>query len=334
MIVIIIQIATGLFLRFFYVNDIEKSFLSVIILILNTNYGWIIHLLHANFVSVFFVFIYLHIIRNIINISIKYQKVWISGYLIYLLLIAIAFFGYVLVWGQISLWGATVITNLLSVFPIGDKIVLWLWGRFSVRNPLLKFLYSLHFLLPFVLILFVFGHIYCLHFKGSSDFISNSHLLKVKFDSLFLIKDIISIWIILLVFLFLIKNPMTFLDRENFLKANFLLSPLHIKPEWYFLYVYAILRRIPRKVGGVVISILILLLIFLMFLNQFLFNIKNLTFIKFINVIFIFFLLILSWLGGKTIEYPYTVLGIIITIFRFLYFVLFFNIKLIDILWL
>jgi len=264
-------------MRFFYINSTRIAFSSITLIGINSNFGWINHAFHANFVRVFFLFLYIHIYRNIRLDSIKYFKVWTSGFLIYMLLIAISFLGYVLVWGQISLWGATVITNLLTIIPIGDKIIFWLWGDFSLRNNLLKFFFSLHFLLPFFLFVLVFAHIGLLHEKGSTDILSNFHLNKLKFDLFFLVKDLFSLFRIFLIVLVIFFNPLIRLDRENFIKANVLLSPVHIQPEWYFLYIYAVLRRIPNKLGGLLIALIIIVLLYLLCFGNFLYSKKNLS---------------------------------------------------------
>jgi len=278
-VILMVQLFTGFLLTFYYTAHVNHAFNSVIYLILETNYGWVFRYIHANFASLFFVVIYLHIFRNIFIDSIKFKKVWSRGYLIYFLLIIIAFIGYVLVWGQISLWGATVITNLLSVFVKGEVIVIWIWGSFSVNNPILQCFFSLHFILPFVLLLTALVHFYLLHQKGSNNSISNiNNTEKVKFDIYFAIKDFNRI-IFVLFFVFLVFiSPNIFSDPENFIKANYISSPIHIQPEWYFLYVYAVLRSIPNKLGGVLVSLLILLMIYLLLLKNYTINFKSFFF--------------------------------------------------------
>lgn len=310
-----VQLVTGFFLTFYYTAHVNHAFNSVIYLILETNYGWILRYIHINFASLFFVVIYIHIFRNIFIDSIKFKKVWSRGYLIYFLLIIIAFIGYVLVWGQISLWGATVITNLLSVFIKGEVIVIWIWGRFSVNNPILQCFFSLHFILPFVLLILSLVHFYLLHQKGSNNSIRNmNNTEKVKFDIYFIIKDInrvvFIIFFVFLVFIF----PNIFSDPENFIKANYISSPIHIQPEWYFLYIYAVLRSIPNKLGGVLVSLVILLIIYLLLLKNYTFNRKRFFLNKFINCTFVLLFLLLTWIGIKPVEFPFITLGITFTV--------------------
>jgi len=260
-------------------------------------------------------FLYLHIIRNIFFNSIKFKKLWRRGFVIYLLLIIIAFIGYVLVWGQISLWGRTVITNLLRILPFGNIIIMLLWGRFSINNPLLQFFYSLHFIFPFILLLLVVVHFYILHIKGSRNVFSVlNNNEKIKFYNYFLVKDIFTIVYLIMFLVIIIVKPMILLDAENSIKANYIISPIHIQPEWYFLYVYAVLRSIPNKVGGVLFSLIIIILIFLLLIINFNFEFKSFWVNKIVNSLVVYLFILLSWIGAKPIEYPFFAIGFIFSL--------------------
>lgn len=235
-----------------------------------------------------------------------------------LILIATAFLGYVLPWGQISLWGATVITNLVSAIPVlGTKIVVWVWGGFAVNSYTLRFFYSLHFILPLLIIVFVLFHIIFLHETGSSrTLFLHTNEIKINFNYSFTIKDIMNFFIFFLFFIFVFYSPYILGDPENFIFANPLISPLHIQPEWYFLFAYAILRAIPNKLGGVIALVLsvIIFYIFPFFCKNF-YPMKPLFLINF--WCFIVFFILLTWLGGNPVEEPYILLGQIFTFFYF-----------------
>jgi len=257
----------------------------------------------------FFILIYLHISRNIIKDSIKSMEVWVSGFILIILLIIIAFIGYVLVWGQISLWGATVITNLITVIPIiGESKATWLWGRFSINNPLLKLFYSKHFFLPMLILIGICIHIIFLHLKGSRSFTSNN-LIKTQFNNFYIIKDGLIVIIILVSITLIIITPKLFFDCENFIPANFSVSPLHIQPEWYLLKYYAILRSIPNKLGGIIITIIFIKLIFFLKCKNFNYNLNFLWIYKLSNYIFFILIIILIWVGRKPVENPFIILG-------------------------
>lgn len=281
--------------------------------------------LHATGASFFFIFCYWHIGKALFYESYHFVKVWISGTLIVLILILSAFLGYVLPWGQISFWGATVITNLISVIPIiGQFLVEWVWGGFNVDEPTLNRFFSLHFIFPFVLLVLVLAHLFFLHEKGSSNPLGcNLQLDKIEFCSYFLIKDLITtILFIFFLLFFSLKLPIFFIDSENFLFANPMSTPIHIQPEWYFLFAYSILRSIPRKLGGVIILVLsILIILILPVLDKK--KIKTKRF--FLHKIFIlhfhfgsFF--ILTWLGIIPVELPFTLLGKIYSVFYFAFY--------------
>lgn len=323
---LIIQIITGLFLTIYYNANIELAFYSVNYICRNVNYGWLIRTLHANGASFFFICIYLHIGRNIYYESFNLKFTWIIGIIILFTLIATAFIGYVLPWGQISFWGATVITNLLSAIPyLGTILVNWIWGGFAVDNATLTRFYTFHFLLPFIILILTIIHLLFLHQTGSNNPLGiNRNLDKIPFHPFFLFKDLIGfiILVIILTILTLI-NPYILGDPDNFTPANPLVTPIHIQPEWYFLFAYAILRSIPNKLGGVIaliISILILVIL------PFTYN-KKIQGIQFypINQILFWFIvstiILLTWIGARPVEDPYVIIGQILTVFYFSYYI-------------
>lgn len=324
---LIIQILTGLFLTIYYTANIEIAFYRINYICRNVNYGWLIRTLHANGASFFFICIYLHIGRGIYYESFNLKYTWIIGVIILFLLIATAFIGYVLPWGQISFWGATVITNLLSAIPyLGSTLVNWIWGGFAVDNATLTRFYTFHFLLPFIILIITIIHLLFLHQTGSNNPLGlNSNYDKIPFHPFFTYKDFIGAIIILFLLIILtLTNPYLLGDPDNFIPANPLVTPVHIQPEWYFLFAYAILRSIPNKLGGVIaliISILILIIL------PFTFN-KKIQGIQFypINQIIFWFLVIiiilLTWIGARPVENPYILTGQLLTIFYFSYFII------------
>ena len=308
-IVLIIQIITGLILASHYNSFLENAFYSVIHIIRDVNMGYFIRYTHINGASLFFIVIYTHIFRNIIFRSFKNKYTWLRGILILFLLMGTAFIGYVLPWGQISYWGATVITNLASAIPyIGNNIVAWLWGGFSIGQGTLTRFFILHFLLPFLLSGMVVIHIFFLHEKGSRNPLGISiRVDRIPFLKFFAIKDFFTLLLILVFFMTLVLlSPFVLGDPENFIPANPLNTPIHIIPEWYFLFAYAILRRIPNKLGGV-LALVIAILIFLFHVN-FKKNFKRLKFKPFNKIIAFFFVslfIILTWLGSCVVESPF-----------------------------
>lgn len=275
-----IQLITGVFLSIHYCPNIDSAFNRVAHICRDVNQGWLIRTLHANGASIFFVCLYVHAGRGIYYRSYNLIQTWIVGVIILFITIATAFLGYVLPWGQISFWGATVITNLLSAIPyLGTTIVQWIWGGFAVDNATLNRFFSFHFILPFVIIAIVIIHLLFLHQTGSNNPLGvKRNIDKIPFHPYFTFKDILG-FIIIIIILTIISliDPYVLGDPDNFTPANPLVTPVHIQPEWYFLFAYAILRSIPNKLGGVialVISIAILLI--LPFSNK-----KNLQVINF-----------------------------------------------------
>jgi len=323
---LIAQIIRGLFLRFYYTSEITEAFNSVNQITRNVNIGWLIRLTHANGASLFFILIYLHIGRGLYYISFYNYYTWIRGIIILLVLMGTAFLGYVLPWGQISFWGATVITNLLSAIPyLGEDLTVWIWGGYSIEKPTLIRFFSLHFLMPFLLLLLIIIHIILLHEKGSSNPIGASfNIDKVSFHPFFSSKDILGLLVFISILLYIILlKPYIFTDPENFIPANPLMTPIHIQPEWYFLFAYAILRSIPNKLGGVValfMSILMLLRCCFSFKSNYftpIYPLNKFMFYRF-SVIFIF----LTFLGACSVEPPFIGLSQIFTILYFSFFML------------
>lgn len=324
---LLIQTVSGLLLSFHYCPNINLAFNRIIHIIKDVNIGWLIRLIHINGASFFFLSIYIHIARGIYFFSFYLKKVWIIGIIIFLLSIATAFLGYVLPWGQISFWGATVITNLLSAIPyIGNIIVEWIWGGFSINNATLNRFYSFHFILPIILILLVTLHLFYLHKKFSNNTLGLDRKLYIlPFTPYFYLKDLFGyISILLLFFIILIKFPYILRDPDNFIIANPIVTPEHIKPEWYFLFAYAILRSIPNKLGGVILLLIsILILITLSFSKKRIINSCKFYFInKILFWIFIFSFVILTWLGAQLIEHPYVELTQLFSYLYFSYFII------------
>lgn len=324
---LIIQIITGLFLTIYYTANIELAFYRVNYICRNVNYGWLIRTLHANGASFFFICIYLHIGRGIYYESFNFKYTWIVGVIILFILIGTAFIGYVLPWGQISFWGATVITNLLSAIPyLGTILVNWIWGGFAIDNATLTRFYTFHFLLPFILLIISIIHLLFLHQTGSNNPLGiNRNLDKIPFHPFFTFKDVVG-FLILIFFLITLTliNPNLLGDPDNFTPANPLVTPVHIQPEWYFLFAYAILRSIPNKLGGVIALVIsILILIILPFTS-----IKKIQGIQFypLNQILFWFIItviiLLTWIGARPVENPYILTGQILTVLYFTYFII------------
>nr|ACR40473.1 cytochrome b [Astyanax aeneus] len=311
---LIVQILTGLFLAMHYTSDISTAFSSVAHICRDVNYGWIIRNMHANGASFFFICVYLHIGRGLYYGSYLYKETWNIGVILLLLLMMTAFVGYVLPWGQMSFWGATVITNLLSAIPyMGDALVQWIWGGFSIDNATLTRFFAFHFLLPFVIIAATLLHALFLHETGSNNPAGlNSDSDKISFHPYFSYKDLLGFMIMLTALTSLaLFSPNLLGDPENFTPANPLVTPPHIKPEWYFLFAYAILRSIPNKLGGVLallFSILVLMLVPLLHTSKQ----QGLTFRPLTQFLFwalIADVLILTWIGGMPVEHPFIIIG-------------------------
>nr|UPY81535.1 cytochrome b [Exhyalanthrax sp.] len=324
---LIVQIMTGLFLAMHYTADINMAFNSVTHICRDVNYGWLLRTLHANGASFFFICIYLHVGRGIYYGSYLYTPTWLVGVLILFLVMATAFMGYVLPWGQMSFWGATVITNLLSAIPyLGIDLVQWVWGGFAVDNATLTRFFTFHFILPFIVAAMTMIHLLFLHQTGSNNPLGiNSNSDKIPFHPYFSFKDIVGFIIMLTILVMLtLTNPYLLGDPDNFIPANPLVTPVHIQPEWYFLFAYAILRSIPNKLGGVialVLSIAILAILPFYHLSKF----RGIQFYPINQVMFwimVINVVLLTWIGARPVEDPYVLIGQILTITYFMYFII------------
>jgi len=323
---LVIQIVTGIFLAMHYTPHIDLAFSSVEHIMSDVNNGWLIRYLHANGASMFFIVVYSHIFRGLYYGSYMYprEKLWMSGVIIFLLMMATAFMGYVLPWGQMSFWGATVITNLFSAIPlVGGSIVEWLWGGFCVSNATLNRFFSLHYLMPFIIAGLVLVHLSLLHKDGSNNPLGiNTNVDTISFYPYFYVKDLFSFLILVLFFsFFLFFYPNVLGHADNYIPANPLSTPAHIVPEWYFLPFYAILRSIPDKLGGVVAMIsAILILLILPFINTS--QIRSSKFRPIFGIAYWFLVsdfLLLGWIGQKPVESPYIEVGMMATAFYFIF---------------
>jgi len=328
-IVLVIQILSGLFLSFHYVSDITLAFSSVDHITRDVIWGWILRIIHANGARLFFIAIYLHIGRGLYFSSYKFTLTWRVGVVLLIMVIATAFFGYVLPWGQISFWGATVITNIFSAIPyIGEDIVYWLWGGYSVDKATLTRFFRFHFIIPLVTVGLVLVHLLFLHSHGSRNPLGlDSSFDKVSFAPYFIFKDLVVLFIRLTCFsLVVLQAPWLFGDPENFIPANWISTPVHIQPEWYFLFAYAILRAIPRKIGGAVAllaAVIILLILphlpFPKFKRLRFYPINQAYFWSLVRVVFL-----LTWIGANPVRDPYIVIRQILTFLYFRYFLRFY----------
>nr|YP_009058797.1 cytochrome b [Selenops bursarius]AIM52663.1 cytochrome b [Selenops bursarius] len=323
---LMIQIMSGLFLSFHFSGNVNLSFDSVIHMMRDVNYGWLLRVFHANGASMFFLLMYIHIGRGMYYGSYRFKKTWMSGVTILLLSMATAFLGYVLPWGQMSFWAATVITNLLSAIPyVGVMLVEWIWGGFAVGNPTLIRFFAFHFVLPFVILFIVVMHLFFLHETGSSNPMGlSSNCDKTVFHPYYSVKDIYGLGLFFLFFMLIcLLTPYVFMDVENFICSDPLVTPVHIQPEWYFLFAYTILRSIPSKIGGVVALVMsVFILYFLPFFMSHKFRSTFLYwFMKYLFWVFVVNWFLLTWIGACIVEVPYSILG---AHFSFLYFFMYF----------
>jgi len=329
---LVFQLVTGLLLARHYNSRPILAFDSITHIMQDVGFGWLIRISHLNGASFFFIFLFLHIARGLYYKSFLYLETWNLGVVIFLLSMGTAFLGYVLPWGQIRFWGATVITNLVSAVPIlGRRVVVWLWGGFRVRTPTLSRFFMLHFCLPFIISGLVILHIFFLHKTGRQN---PTNILRkyniISFHWFFTSKDLafLLVWVMFfetLVFLF----PFLLGDPENFILANPMVTPAHIVPEWYFLFAYAILRSIPDKLGGVVALLFsVLILLAPSFLGKFsikfpLFGRAHSFLSQSLGFLFLGVFFILTWIGGEVVESPFILLGQFFLVLYFLVFWIF-----------
>ena len=327
---LVVQILTGIFLAMHYTAHIDLAFSSVEHIIRDVNNGWLIRYAHANGGSFFFLVVYIHIARGLYygSYMTPREHLWASGVVIFILMMATAFIGYVLPWGQMSFWGATVITNLFSAIPlIGDSIVQWLWGGFSVDNATLNRFYSLHYLLPFLIAGLVIAHLVLLHTNGNTNPLGiESKTDTVPFYPYLYVKDLFGFIVLMTLFTFVVYfYPNSLGHPDNYIPANPMVTPPHIVPEWYFLPFYAVLRSIPDKLGGVLAmggALVMLLLMPLLNTSE----IRSTAFRPIFRKLYWFLILdflILGWIGGNEVETPYIEIGQVATVLYFAFFLVF-----------
>nr|AAG26433.1 cytochrome b [Pantherophis obsoletus] len=322
-----LQTMTGFFLAIHYTANINLAFSSIVHITRDVPYGWMMQNLHAIGASMFFICIYIHIARGLYYGSFLNKNVWLSGTTLLIILMATAFFGYVLPWGQMSFWAATVITNLLTAVPyIGTELTNWLWGGFSINDPTLTRFFALHFILPFTIISMSSIHIMLLHTEGSSNPLgTNSDIDKIPFHPYHSYKDMLMLTIMMTtLFIIMSFTPNIFNDPENFSKANPLVTPQHIKPEWYFLFAYGILRSIPNKLGGTVALVLSVTILMTMPYTH-TSHMRSMTFRPLMQ--FMFWALVatfitITWAATKPVEPPFTTIGQVTASLYFMFFIM------------
>jgi len=327
---LVVQILTGIFLAMHYTGHVDLAFASVEHIMRDVNNGWLIRYAHANGASFFFLVVYIHIGRGLYygSYMTPREHLWCSGVLIFVLMMATAFIGYVLPWGQMSFWGATVITNLFSAIPlVGDSIVSWLWGGFSVDNATLNRFFSLHYLLPFLIAGVVILHLILLHQSGSTNPLGiESNLDKISFYPYFYVKDLFGFIMLMVAFTwFCYFYPNSMGHPDNYIPANPMVTPPHIVPEWYFLPFYAVLRSIPDKLGGVLaMGGALLMLVLLPWLNTS--KVRSTAFRPIYRKLYwlsIANFFVLGWIGQNVVETPYIEVGQFTTAFYFAFFLIF-----------
>jgi ubiquinol-cytochrome c reductase cytochrome b subunit len=326
---LVIQIITGVVLAMHYTPHVDHAFDSVERIMRDVNYGWLIRYMHAVGASMFFVAVYIHMFRSLYYGSYKAPRelLWHIGLIIFLVMMATAFMGYVLPWGQMSYWGATVITNLFSAIPlVGESIVTWLWGGFSVDNPTLNRFYALHYLLPFIIVALTMLHVVALHQHGSNNpkgIDVKSEKDTIPFHPYYTVKDFFGFGVYFIIFAFFIFYEPNYLGHpDNYIPANPLVTPAHIVPEWYFLPFYAILRAVPSKLGGVVLMFAsIIILFFLPWIDRSPVRSANYRpLFRIATWVFMANTLVLGYIGSQLPEEPYITIGRIATLYYFAHF--------------
>lgn len=328
---LLVQIITGIILSMHYTAHVDHAFTSIEHIMRNVNHGWLIRYIHMNGASFFFIVVFIHIFRGLYYGSYKAPRelLWWLGIIILLLMMATAFMGYVLPWGQMSFWGATVITNLFSAIPIiGEGITQWLWGGYSVDNPTLSRFYTLHFLFPFLIVGVVILHIVALHTHGSNNPLGidkKGTQDTIPFHPYYTIKDLFGLSFALTIFFAVVFFIPDYLGHpDNYIPADPLKTPAHIVPEWYFLPFYAILRAIPDKLGGVIAMFSAIFVLFLLpWLDSS--KVRSATFRPIYKKFFWIFVVnavILGWVGSKPAEGHYILIGRIATVYYFAHFLI------------
>nr|ANE06281.1 cytochrome b [Ascaridia galli]ANE06282.1 cytochrome b [Ascaridia galli] len=304
--ILFVQLLTGLYMSCYYSNDAGLAFDSVQYIMYEVKMGWLVRSVHFNNANFFFVFMFLHFFKGLFYQSYRLKGTWLLGMIMFVLTMLSAFTGYVLVWAQMSFWAGVVITSLLSVIPIwGHQIVVWVWGAYIMAGTTLKFFFVVHFLVPWIILVMVVVHLLFLHETGSTSVIfCHSGVEKDFFGPYYWFKDMLNVVVWMLFFMFVFLFPFVLSDPEMFIEANPMTSPIHIVPEWYFLFAYAILRAIPNKVLGV---LALLMSIGVWFVFSFFDNFVSpmVRFHKFLVYVFLFNGVVLSWLGHCMVEDPF-----------------------------
>lgn len=328
-----VQLVTGILLSFHYISDISLAFSSIDRIMREVRGGWIVRFIHIRGASLYFLFIYFHMARGLYFSSFLLLKTWLVGVFIFLLSMAVAFLGYVLPWGQMSYWGATVITNFFSVIPyVGPQLVIWIWGGFAVDYPTLTRFFSLHFLLPMIIVVLVIIHLVFLHETGSSNPLGlTSKAEKIYFFPHFALKDIFGFFFFFFLIIIFFLFPKIFAEYQNFLEANPLVTPTHIQPEWYFLPAYAVLRAIPSKLGGVLgLVFFVIIFFFVPLISRYRFrgNLAVRRFslkwgFQFVFWVWIINYLFLTWIGACPVEFPFLQLSRGFSLMYFIFFLVY-----------
>ena len=314
--ILVSQILTGFFLTFYYRAGL--AFESVQYIIYEVNCGWIFRVLHSNGASLFFICVYVHIFKGLIYRSYRLIFVWLTGVLIYFLMMGIAFTGYVLIWGQMSYWAAVVITSLITSIPIfGKYVVWWIWGGFSVCGNTLRFFYSVHFILPWVIFVLVIVHLLFLHYRGRSSLLFvHSDYEKIQFFPGFWFKDALNLILFFLLVIYVLSWPFEFRDPMMFVESDSMVSPTHVVPEWYFLYAFTILRAVPNKFFGVVLMFgRVFILILLIYPKMSFMTLDNFLFFLSWSLVWDFFWL--TWAGCYPTDYPFNIFNLVFTVIYF-----------------